>query len=856
MADRSTEETVSTHLRRQIALSRAAIWAERLARALWPAFAILCAALAGALLGLFEALGPLLHRTALVLAALAFVAAAGLGLRHLRRPTLGEAEARLEAGARSRPISALSDSLAAGEGEATARALWRAHRERAARAASGLRARAPDLRLARQDRWALRLFTPALAIGAAIAAGGLWSDRLQTSLAPLPVDLAGGPAAADVEVEAWAVPPAYTGRDTVYLESGPSEPARLPEGSALTIRVTGLSGATPSLRGEGLTGLEGFRALGDGLHEARAELAQSGSIAVSAGGERLGTLAVSVIPDQPPEITARSRPGPTETRALQVPFAASDDYGVAAAWAEIRLADPGARPMEVEAPGFALPMPISGDPSEVEDTAVADLTTHPWAGAEVLLTLKAEDGAGQVTATDPIRLTLPGRVFTHRLARALVDQRRALVLDLDRADHVLDTVQAVTRRPDEVFGDNAGAYLGVQSAVRRLARAIVAERVADTAPTVSEFLWQAALSLEEGDARNALERLRQAQERLREALESGSQEEIAQAMDDLRQAMNEYLRQLAEQGRQNPQQPNQPQNQERQLSQQDLERIIEQMQRQAESGMRDQAQAMLDQLSQMLENLRPGQQQAGQSEGQQALQQLQDLIERQRGLSDQTFDEMRRRQRGEQGREGEGQRGQGGQQPGQRQGQQGEGRQGGRASPGGSQSGRHGENGRLAAEQEALRQALEGLRGQLGGGEGMRGASRALEGAEEDMGAARDGLEAGRSGQAIEEQMQALDKLNEGAQAMAEALQQQGQGRQSAQGGRTGRGESGSDRRADPFDRPTGTHGAIDGRGTDVPDEALVDRARELLKELRRRAADQTRPPLELDYLERLLERF
>jgi len=166
------------------------------------------------------------------------------------------------------------------------------------------------------------------------------------------------------------------------------------------------------------------------------------------------------------------------------------------------------------------------------------------------------------------------------------------------------------------------------------------------------------------------------------------------------------------------------------------------------------------------------------------------------------------------------------------------------------------ENGRLAAEQEALRRALEELRGQLGGGQGMDGASRALEDAERSMGEAREGLEAGRPGQAVQDQMDALDSLNRGAEAMAEALQQDGQGGQTAQGRRDGRGEQGSNRDADPFNRPSGAYGRIDGTGTDVPEREAIDRARKLLEELRRRSADQERPQLELDYLRRLLDRF
>jgi len=854
---RTTPTGGRTALRRELRLSRLALWAERLAVALWPAFSVICLTLAAGLLGLFDALGPVLHRVGLGIAGVALVVALVLGLGGFRRPGRADARHRLEEDDPARPLSTLTDRLAGGAGSETAHRLWQAHRARAERAAAGLRARAPDLRLARRDRWALRLFAPAALVGAFIGAGGNWVERVETTLLPRPADRGPDLVAAEPAAEAWAVPPAYTGLDTVYLDGDDGRRTTLPAGSVLTVRVTGL-GSTPVLEGDALDGIEGFAALGAGLHEAKAELSRSGRLRVTTGATVLGDWRFEITPDTPPRIESTGRPGANMTMALEVPFAAADDHGVVAAWAKIRLADPVARPMPVEAPEFALPLPISGDPRNIADTAVADLTAHPWAGAEVVLTLGAEDGAGQVTEAPPIRLTLPERPFTHPLARALVDQRRALALDLDRAEHVLDTVQAVTRWPEEVFGTETGAYLGVRMATRRLAHAIVGENEAETAPTVADLFWQAALSLEEGDAADALEKLRQAEEALRRALESGTEEDIRRAMDRLRQAMNEYLRQLAQQALQNPQ-AQQQQQPGRELSRQDLERMLDEMQERAESGMRDQAQAMLDQLSQMLQNLRPGQQQAGQSDGEQALQQLQDMIQRQRRLSDETFDELRRQQRGQDGQEGQqqqpGQQGQRGQQPGNRPGQQ-PGQPGGEGGAGGNQSGRHGENGRLAAEQEALRQALEGLRNQLGGGEGMRGASRALGDAEGSMGEARDDLDRGRNGDAVQDQMDALDSLNRGAEALAEALQQQGQGQQAAQGTRTGRGERGDDREADPFDRPAGAYGTIDGTGTSIPDRELMDRARELLEELRRRSADQTRPPLELDYLQRLLDRF
>ena len=420
-------------------------------------------------------------------------------------------------------------------------------------------------------------------------------------------------------------------------------------------------------------------------------------------------------------------------------------------------------------------------------------------------------------------------------------------MDFEQGIRVLDLLQAVTRRPEAIFDDSSGAYLGVRMAIRRLAGGVGADAVSKVTPEVVDILWLAALSLEDGDLSSALERLRSAEEALRRALESGTDEDIRRAMEELRAAMQEYIEEMIRQALERGLEPGDQQSngEQQRMSQQDLEEMLDELQRRAEAGLRDQARDMLSELSRMLENLQAGQQQQQHGGGQRALEALQEMIQRQRDLADETFDELRQQRRNGQRR---GQDGRGGQpQPGQR----GEG-DGGQFYPGGDQ----GRQGGLAAQQEALRRALEELAGQLSGGEGPGGRDatmQALEDAIRAMGEARDDLNNRAPGDAVEDQMEALDSLNEGAQALAEALSN-GQGDVANRNGR--RDGEARDKDYDPFDRPAGAFGAIDGRDTQVPDRSVLDRARQVLEELRRRAAEPNRPRIELDYLDRLMDQF
>ena len=159
--------------------------------------------------------------------------------------------------------------------------------------------------------------------------------------------------------------------------------------------------------------------------------------------------------------------------------------------------------------------------------------------------------------------------------------------------------------------------------------------------------------------------------------------------------------------------------------------------------------------------------------------------------------------------------------------------------------------GQAAGEQDALRRALGELMRRLG--EAGMEIPRSLGQAELSMRGARDALQQQAPGDAAQAQGEALDQMQQGGQALVEQLQQQmGNGPGQAQG----EPQPGQRRGRDPLGRSVQNDGGADTNGELVPEESDLGRARGVLEELYRRSGERGRPPVELDYYNRLLDRF
>jgi uncharacterized protein (TIGR02302 family) len=795
------------------------------------------------------------------------VAAAAVPLLRLRFPSRLEGLRRLDRNTNlpHRPATAVSDEMATPRSDPWSAALWRAHMGRALAAARSLKAGRPSPRLDLRDPMAVRALVLMLAVTTFIAAGGERFHRIAAAF-----DWHGVVMPANFRLDAWVSPPTYTAKPPVILPGlRPGDRPQVvdavavPTGSVLVIRASGkVQFDVATTGGVAEVPADQRPQAPSGTEERRFLITDHGTAQVERLGDDDLTYTFNAIPDKPPVIALAKDPESQPGGSLQLAYKMEDDYGVVDARAHFALknssdAKAGARPLFAP-PEIQLSLPQARVRNGTGQTT-RDLSDHPWAGAEVVMTLTARDEANNVGTSTPHTFRLPERPFAKQLARAIIEQRRELALDAENRDRVLIALDALATAPEK-FMPELGHYLGLRSLFWQLSQANSDDALRD----VVKEMWAYATMLEEGNMADAAARLKNAEEALRNALERGaSDEEIKRLMDELRAAMDQFIQALAEEIRKNPDMAARAVDPKaQQLRSQDLKNMLDRLEDMAKSGNRDAARQMLDALSQMMQNLQMARPQDGQdADDMSMLDDLSDMIRRQQQLRDRTYRQGQDQQRDQHGQQRQqGQRGQRGQ-----QGQQGQ------------QNGDPNAFSELHENQQALRDQLkklqeemkrrglgqsqkgqDGQQGQQGqGGQPQSGQSLDdLADADSAMGDAEEALGEGNSDRAIDGQGRAIDAMRRGAQNLAQEMQQQGQQGQGGPYGPPGRmAPSRADRETDPLGRPRGRD-YPDDTSVKVPGEIDAQRARRIIEELRKRFGESFRPQLELDYIERLLKDY
>ena len=532
----------------------------------------------------------------------------------------------------------------------------------------------------------------------------------------------------------------------------------------------------------------------DGEYSSNVILSGDARVRVQVGGRAIGKWNIQAVPDLPPVISLTALPSATEQKATKFAFKASDDYGVANVRAVLR-------PLKTSGGGHGKPLIVELPLPEtfarnVDQTSYIDLTSHPYAGLVVEGRLEARDAIGQLGTSKPFTFKIPARVFTDPLARALIEQRQNLATaDAAGRKIVLLTLDALSIDPDRFYDGKHDIFLDLRSAFNGVKNA---KSDADIA-RVEDLLWQTALKLERGGLLSAAEELRKLQMMIMQALASGApQDVIDELLKRYNEAMQRYMQALAANPTPESQAPVPPG--AKTLSDNDMNTLLKTIQQLAQAGDREAAAKLMALLQSMLENMHTTRT-AGGSGGQQTpqnkklndqIQKFGGLMEKQRNLLDKTF------------RQSQGQ---------------------GDPKDGGAQGLQKQQN---DLEKE-LQDSLKGMDGKSA--DKMREAGRSMGDAAQALGR-KDLANAGSA------QNQALDALRMGAQELAD---------ESEPGGRQAGG------REDPLGR-NGT--ALGDTGIKIPGQADLARARAILEELRRRAAQMNRPQAERDYFDRLLKAF
>lgn len=755
------------------------------------------------------------------------------GVRSFRWPSVEARARRMEkdAALAGRPLELLSDHPAQNDNPQST-ALWQAQQRRAQNALKRLGPRKPRAALARLDVYGLRAAAIMLVFAGFVLAGPRAGARLDEAFAPRYLSQI----VTNAKSEAWITGPEYALLAPKFLSTGNDGPIEALTGSNFHLKISGAR-KTPvlRLRTDGKKRRISFKKTGPQSYDLSLRIDRNGVLELSRPVSRLWQI--KALADKPPRVLFTKAPHGDTSDALSFSYAARDDVGIAAL--ELVLEHTEGKIRKVDSTLLELP---AKNAKSLDEITMLDFTRHHWAGLPVTITLIAHDGVGQKGRSRSFSITLPDKLFVNPMAKAIAEQRALLIRTdapyapmpirpvlsaedvrarppfvqdnpaerLQRAPKEVRRAAALMRaslRAPEMFFDDPLVYVGLRYAAENLR---LSRRPADY-KGLDDELWALALWAEGGALADARAAMKAAERAFRRALARGAPaDELARLMHNYERSVKRYLEALAEEALRNGQNASNSGSMSATMDGNTLQEMLDALKALSETGARGDARKLLQALSELLEKMKM-QLAAGSGAGndpvseamRKALEELGDITAEQREILDEAFRQQQKSPGGEPGSEG------------------------------------------LAKEQRGLGERLRALTDDQEN-DGRGGTIGALKEGADEMGQAAGALQEGELGEALEAQKDALSALRDGSEALASDLLNHIQ----KQNGK-GVGEN-----RDPFGRPTRGGGSQSADGTSVPDVINAERAREILQLLRDRAAEQGRTDEELNYLDRLLERF
>ncbi|MEW9272710.1 DUF4175 domain-containing protein [Gluconobacter oxydans] len=816
------------------------------------------------------------------------------GLRRVPPVSIPVADRRIEHDSKLayQPLLSLTDRPAfAGNGEQSA--IWSRHVERVTASLGTLRVGLPHPETSLHERLAL-IAVPLAIVVAAILGGTHTPSRLHAGLLsgvddnsiPLPT------------LQAWIDRPSYAPGAPIFLSATGHNTLDVPQGAILNATITGAHGK-PALHG--IASPEQNRLDAESWNS-HGTLQQSGTISIVVRGRTLGSWRVKVEPDLPPTVTWDGKPGPQKDDwRTGLPWHVHQTYGVASLEAEINL--PGLTRGRI----LRVPIPLDGQPKDAKGVATPDLSSDPFAGMEVEGRLHAKSASGRESRSDIVKFQIAARKFTDPLARALVALRRRLMLGQQRASQAAAELNLLTQTTDERA---ILAALGLEIA------SLQKDAPDGSADRVPGELWALALYLDDlrrdgpdiadaaAEVRAAQQGVQQQLDHMRDLGDKGhtlpEQEELQRRTQALRDALNRRMQLLfsraAQSGIVMPQSGT--------SSADPFSDEMRRLQSEANQGHGDEALKRLQQMEDMAERMRQAspedlkalaEQMKAQAEARAQRAALHDLVHRETTLLDHTQSRLSAAQKAAAPPD-DGSRPdvsqmstadllrQLGMQPPPGMDQPTDAKPPAPVDPAtvaAQSEGRRADH----ALQRALQRVNEILSHRVKDLTGKP--ATAFDKAKTDMQTAREALADRKDAEAQTAEQKVLADLSEAGKQMRQNQKSGGSGKGQGgslsfipSGGAGGSGkpqhgakgqqgddgdqpqagdEDGDDddqKDQDPLGRKLGEGDKGKDSDAHIPDKSARDRARDIERELRRRASDRTRPQSELDYLERLLKSF
>ena len=615
----------------------------------------------------------------------------------------------------------------------------------------------------------------------------------------------------------WLTPPEYTKKQPILLLNNEG-PISSPHGSILSARVHGGKGKTVLHLG---SEVQDFIKIDDKNSSIESIIKSDVDLSIIQNKNVLFNKKIISIPDNDPKVDFIEKPKSTIKGVLDIDYIFSDDYEVIKLYANVLLK----KPLEfsfINDIKFNIPFQNS-DEFQTLGKYYHDLTEHIWAGLPVTITLNVEDYIGQIGQSDVVEILLPEKKFNNLIALSIINQRKNLAWGKEKPFTIGKVIEEISK--DDLLDSKfklAKDWLleTLEILVKNEEREYLEK---EDFNFVIDLLWKTALFIESGQLAVAENELRRAQEDLQEALQGNEGSDIKDMVSNLDQALKKYLEEL-----ENPMDIDVPQVSEadnpgdrggesgaQANENENLEEKLDEIADLAASGSLDEAQEQLQNMQDMTEALdRDALGEAlGEQEGAEtpmAMQQISEMMQEQEALMEDSFEQSLNAAQADQKTPGSGPVNAG-------------------------------------QKQEILRKQLEDVMHEIN--ESDNPVPEELGRAERAMRQAERELQRGRPDRAQTAQGRAIEELKKAAEKMDKMHSGEGP---SQMAGDSGNNNSRDQR--DPLGRVPPGQGTSPGGDVGIPKKQNITKAKEIVKELYKKAENSKEGSVERKYVDSLLD--